>query len=54
MNYKTDAALKSARSSLSEKDNSDLLRFGKGGLKGTNNTSTPRVIPQRPQDKYFG
>lgn len=54
MNYKTDAALKSARSSLSEKDNSDLLKFGKGGLKSTNNTSTPRVIPQRPQDKYFG
>lgn len=53
MNYKTDAALKSARSSFSTNDNSDLLKFGKGGVKSTNDTSTPRETP-KPQSKYLG
>jgi hypothetical protein len=53
MNYKTDAALKSARSSLSSNDNSDLLKFGKGGVKGNNNSSTPREAP-KPQNKHLG
>jgi len=44
MNYKTDAALKSARGSLNEKDNSDLTKFGKGGVKGVSFTSTPKII----------
>ena len=55
MNYKTDAALKTARSSLGEKDNQDLIKFGKGGVKSGSftSTSTPKVI-QKPVDKQLG